>query len=281
MGLRRGTRFAAMVIAAFGVWLLASAPARAADPVVNPGSNFNATVTGGEIKIGTSLDPIDVGAMSPSPRLRNITVNPDGSFSAAAADFVFPQLTLAVDSPVGAVDIFVQIRAASPVTGTIVPATGEVTRTWVQAWSYDGRDEPPTVVEPASDPSWTWEVYDGTALGGAVLASNATPAIDVNWGSGSPEPSVGNDTFSVRVTRTLVLPAGTYTVIGGSDDGIRVTVDGVRLIDRWSDRSYGTNSVPVTLTAGAHDVVVEFYENGGQARLTLQILDAGGTDVSR
>ena len=48
MGLRRGTRFAAMVIAAFGVWLLASAPARAADPVVNPGSNFNATVTGGE-----------------------------------------------------------------------------------------------------------------------------------------------------------------------------------------------------------------------------------------
>ena len=127
MGLRRGTRFAAMVIAAFGVWLLASAPARAADPVVNPGSNFNATVTGGEIKIGTSLDPIDVGAMSPSPRLRNITVNPDGSFSAAAADFVFPQLTLAVDSPVGAVDIFVQIRAASPVTGTIDPTTGEVT----------------------------------------------------------------------------------------------------------------------------------------------------------
>lgn len=160
-------------------------------------------------------------------------------------------------------------------------ATGEVSRTWVQAWSYDGRDEPPTTVVPSSDPSWTWEVYDGTALGGAVMAATTTPAIDVNWGSGSPDPSVGNDTFSVRVTRTLVLPAGSYTVIGGSDDGIRVSIDGVRVIDRWSDRSYGTNSVPVTLTAGAHTVVVEFYENGGQARLTLQILDTGGTDVSR
>ncbi len=103
--------------------------ASAADPVVNPGSNFNSTVTGGTITIGTSLDPIEVGVMNPSPRLRNITVNPDGTFSAAAADFVFPQLVLPVDSPVGSVDIFVQIRAANPVTGTIDPATGEISMT--------------------------------------------------------------------------------------------------------------------------------------------------------
>lgn len=112
---------------AMSVFVLATAgPARAADPVVNPGGGFNATVTGGEIQIGSSLEPIDVATMSPSPRLRNITINGDGTFSAAAGDFTFPQLSLPVDSPVGAVDIFIQIRAADPVTGSIDPVTGEV-----------------------------------------------------------------------------------------------------------------------------------------------------------
>jgi len=119
----------ALLATVAGVLAIGQGVARAADPVVNPGSNFAATVTGGEIKIGTTLDPIDIGTMSPSPRLRNITVNPDGTFSAAAADFVFPQLTLPVSSPVGQVDIFVQIRAAAPVTGQIDPATGEVSLT--------------------------------------------------------------------------------------------------------------------------------------------------------
>lgn len=126
MGNRHLSRFVATAVAILGFLALNAVPARAADPVVNPGSSFAATVTGGEIKIGTSLDPIDVGTMSPSPRLRNVTVNADGTFSAAATDFTFPQLTLSVDSPVGAVDIFVQIRAASPVTGSINPVTGEV-----------------------------------------------------------------------------------------------------------------------------------------------------------
>lgn len=127
MGMERGFRFAGMVIAVTAMLALLAGPARAADPVVNPGSNFAATVTGGEIKIGSKLDPIDVASMSPAPRLRNITVNGDGNFSAAAADFVFPQLTLSVDSPVGAIDIFVQIRAATSVTGSVNPETGEVT----------------------------------------------------------------------------------------------------------------------------------------------------------
>lgn len=126
MGKKHLSRFAGLAILFCGLIGLAAGPAQAADPVVNPGTGFAATVTGGEIKIGSSLDPIDVGTMSPSPRLKNIEVNADGSFSAAATDFTFPQLTLSVDSPVGAVDIFVQIRAASPVTGSINPVTGEV-----------------------------------------------------------------------------------------------------------------------------------------------------------
>lgn len=120
--------FAGLVaLAAFTLVALGTSPAATADTVVNPGGNFNAAITGGQIKIGSDLDPIDVGQMNPAPRLRNVTVAADGSFTAAAADLTFPRIVLPVDSPVGPVDIFVQIRADQPVTGTIDPATGAVT----------------------------------------------------------------------------------------------------------------------------------------------------------
>jgi len=112
---------AALVLAALG-----AAPAGAANPVVNPGGNFNATVTGGQIKIGSELEPIDVGTMSPAPRLKNVTIAADGTLSAAGADFTFPQIVLPVDTPVGTKDIFVQIRANEPVTGSVDPATGAI-----------------------------------------------------------------------------------------------------------------------------------------------------------
>jgi hypothetical protein len=112
------------------VFAMVAGTASAADPVVNPGNNFAAMVTGGQIKIGTDFDPIDVSTMTPSPKLKNITVNPDGSFSALASDFVFPEIILPVDVPVvGTKDIHIQIRAASPVAGNIDPATGEISLT--------------------------------------------------------------------------------------------------------------------------------------------------------
>ncbi|MCO5315203.1 MAG: Ig-like domain-containing protein [Solirubrobacterales bacterium] len=102
-----------------------SSPADAADPVVNPGSNFKATVSGGQLKVNTKLD-LDVGTMSPAPRIDDITVDANGNLSAAATSFVFPQQVMQVDTPIGSKDIFINIRAKDPITGTIDPETGEV-----------------------------------------------------------------------------------------------------------------------------------------------------------
>ncbi len=37
------------------------------------------------------------------------------------------------------------------------------------------------------------------------------------------------------------------------------------MIDNWTDHAPQTNSALTTLTAGAHEVVVEYYERGGGA----------------
>ena len=106
-------------------------------------------------------------------------------------------------------------------------------------------------------------------------------AVDFNWGSGSPGTGVGSNNFSVRWTGKLVVPStGAYQFQTESDDGVRLTVNGQRLVDNWTDHSPMLNtSGTVNLVAGQQvDVVMEYYENGGGAvaRLRWQLPGAAG-----
>ncbi len=65
------------------------------------------------------------------------------------------------------------------------------------------------------------------------------------------------------------LDAGAHTFTLGSDDGSRLYIDGVKVLDMWRDQAHATASVSPTLTAGSHLVVMEFYERGGLAKATL------------
>ena len=46
---------------------------------------------------------------------------------------------------------------------------------------------------------------------------------------------------------------------------IRVTVDGAPVIENWSDHATTTDVGTMSLTAGSHEVVVDYYENKGAA----------------
>ena len=61
------------------------------------------------------------------------------------------------------------------------------------------------------------------------------------------------------------MSAGTYRFIATSDDGIRVYVDNRLVIDQWYDHPAQTFTADVSLTAGHHLAVVEYYENMGYA----------------
>ena len=102
--------------------------------------------------------------------------------------------------------------------------------------------------------------------------SRVDASVNFNWGSGSPDPSIGADTFSVR-WQGWVQPqfTETYTFYTNTDDGARLWVNGVQLVDRWVNQGTTEYHGSVALTAGVlYPVVFEYYENGGGAVAQLK-----------
>lgn len=70
------------------------------------------------------------------------------------------------------------------------------------------------------------------------------------------------ETFGVRWTGFLTAPAeGTYRFTCGSDDGVRVRIDGATVVEYSTLRPYAETSGETKLTAGRHAIEVVFYEN--------------------
>ncbi|MFI5910028.1 PA14 domain-containing protein [Dactylosporangium sp. NPDC051541] len=90
--------------------------------------------------------------------------------------------------------------------------------------------------------------------------------VDHEWGDGGPGNGIGADDFSARYTRSVVLPAGLYRFSGASDDGVRVYVDGLPIVDQWRDQNEAF-SADFSLLGGVHDIEVEYYEHAAGARL--------------
>jgi PKD repeat protein/glucose/arabinose dehydrogenase len=113
--------------------------------------------------------------------------------------------------------------------------------------------------------------YGNTGLGEPVLITRSDPVIDFDWGSNAPDPAVPADFFSVRWTGLIEpLYSETYTVYTVSDDGIRVWVDGVPVINAWFDQSPTEHSGTIALQAGQrYPIRIEYYDEsvGALARL--------------
>src|SRR5437773_250018 len=105
----------------------------------------------------------------------------------------------------------------------------------------------------------------------APKLTRVDPTVNFNWGTGSPDPAIGSDTFSVRWTgRVSPRFSETYRFYTTSDDGVRLWVNGQLLIDNFTDHGPTENSGTIALTAEAvYDIRMEFYENGGGATATL------------
>ena len=110
--------------------------------------------------------------------------------------------------------------------------------------------------------------YNTKDLTGAVALSRIEPHVNFNWGYGSPGAAITTNNFSARWTGSVHAPvSGNYTFSTVSDDGVRLWVDDVLVINNWTDHGSTTNnSHPVALVAGArYNIKMEYYENSGAA----------------
>ncbi|MDG6224508.1 MAG: PA14 domain-containing protein [Candidatus Thermoplasmatota archaeon] len=92
------------------------------------------------------------------------------------------------------------------------------------------------------------------------------PNVNYNWGTGSVG-GVQNDRVAVRWTGyVLPLYAETYTFYTRTDDGVRLYVNDVRIINDWRDKSPNEVSGSISLQGNVlYKIVMEYYENGGGA----------------
>ena len=120
---------------------------------------------------------------------------------------------------------------------------------------------------PAS--RWKGEYFNNISLTppAVMVRDDGIGSLNFNWGSGSPGSSCGvpADNFSARWTRTAYFNGGTYRFNVTSDDGFRLYVDGVLKMSAWIDQGPTPYWKDVTLLAGNHTIVMEYYERGGGA----------------
>ncbi|MBX7236102.1 MAG: glucosaminidase domain-containing protein [Caldilineales bacterium] len=110
------------------------------------------------------------------------------------------------------------------------------------------------------------EYFNNRTLSGSPTFTRCEgQPINYDWGAGGPGNGLGNDNFSTRWQGRFDFSEGTRTFIARSDDGIRVWVDGLILIDAWSDHGPTEFRANRPMSAGSHEVKVEFYENSGGA----------------
>ena len=119
-----------------------------------------------------------------------------------------------------------------------------------------------------SYPDWKGEYFGNAGLNGAPFLVRNDKGIDFNWGEGAPAPSLPADNFSVRWTRQFHFPAGSHRFFVEVDDGARLWVDGILIIDQWRD-GVGSYVGDIYVAEGTHAVRMEMYEHTGGAKARL------------
>ncbi len=122
---------------------------------------------------------------------------------------------------------------------------------------------------PELESCLTASYFNNTTLSGTPIVVRSETNLDNDWGVFSPIPDVvKTDNFSVRYEGSIVAPeTGTYTFSINADDGVRLWVNNIQIINRWFYNS-GTITGTCYLTKGATvPLKLEYYDAGGSAIL--------------
>lgn len=139
---------------------------------------------------------------------------------------------------------------------------------------------PVNVAEANPGTQWNAAYFNNATLSGSPVVTRIDDRIDFNWASGSPDPAVPADNFSARWTKTVNFPtSGKWTFRVGADDGVRMWIDVTPIVNEWHGNPEGYRTYEVSidqLTAGNHDLKVEYYEASGNAGVKVEWFFSGG-----
>ena len=242
-----------------------------------------ATVATGSLSAG--IHAIRVVDVSGSYQLQSLVVASGGgggavsapTFSPAAGTYTSAQsVTLSTTTAGASIRYTTDGSTPTSATGTLYSGPVSVAASLtVKAIAYKSGSTDSAVTSAA----YTINLSGGTGTGlrgtyfntndlsgsSALVRTDAT--LNFNWGSGSYASGQPSDNFSARWDGQVEAPvSGSYTFTTTSDDGVRLWVNGVQIINNWTDHAPTDNSGTITLTAGQKYLIkMEYYEKGGGA----------------
>ncbi len=117
---------------------------------------------------------------------------------------------------------------------------------------------------------WRAAFFDNIDFSGHPHRIVRHHAVDFNWGSNAPLPSWLDDDFAVRWETCVRVKSQTRVTFRlGSDDGSRLFVDGVQIIDNWGRHGFLVLTRTTILSPGTHHLRVDYFEASQDARILL------------
>jgi nitrous oxidase accessory protein NosD len=136
---------------------------------------------------------------------------------------------------------------------------------WDAVW-FSWRDR----IDPRKDAALWRKLAD------EPLARKSVPNFTDPWGADREiKAKVGADHFGlVATTKSTLREGGHYRVSTLSDDGVRVSIDGVRVIDDWTWHAPTRDEHAIDLAAGEHEIEVEYFQIDGALALSIELVRA-------
>jgi hypothetical protein len=169
--------------------------------------------------------------------------------------------------------------ATSPtltVTGAQLANTGFYTVAVTSGSSTSISDEAQLVIAATPTAAGTGSGLRGTYYDNpdftALRRARLDATVNFNWAAGSPSSTMQPDTFSARWTGQISPRySQTYSFHVRSDDGVRLWVNNVLLIDKWVAQGATEWSGTLAMVAGQkYDIRLEYFDGTGNALAELR-----------
>ena len=127
--------------------------------------------------------------------------------------------------------------------------------------------------------------YANKELSGAPVYSACEKNIDNDWGWGELNSYVSSNNASVSWEGFFNFDAVEYTFQTTADDGVRLYIDNVTVINEWRSQGANNYTYKQVMTAGEHNIRLEYFEDGGPAVMKAfweksAAIEAGNTNPS-
>ncbi|WP_419212255.1 PA14 domain-containing protein [Maribacter sp. X9] len=135
-----------------------------------------------------------------------------------------------------------------------------------------------SAINPSCSNVLDYEFYDGTPSGNTVDNIPTTGALsfgqvsdfDVNTLQNSVDPG-DSDSYGVRFEGYIRIEnQGSYTFYTNSDDGSKLYIDDVQIVNNDGNHASQERSGTVNLSSGLHAIKVLFFESGGGQSLNVK-----------